>query len=53
MTNTQIFAQNGNYQYIEITPTENMKGGGRGSKGGRREGEGRARGEGAEGGRDT
>ena len=30
MTNTHIFAQNGNYQYTEITPTENMEGGGRG-----------------------
>ena len=34
MTNTRISAQNGNYQYIEITPTENMEGGGRGREGG-------------------
>ena len=42
--NTHIFAQNGNYQHIEITPTDNMEGGGRGSEGGRGKREGGGRG---------
>ena len=51
MTNTHIFAQNMNYQYIEITPRENMEGRGRGSEGGR--GKGKRGREGAEEGRET